>query len=504
VLDFLLEQANVFGAEVKRERLVSLLENGGCFLLFDGLDEVSPSDIKRLDYKLRPFFAKYATNSFVVTTRPYPIHKLSSLVVFDVMDLQPLRYEQAVELVRKREKLFTNTSNSTKLSDDLTLQLFQKHEGIMRNPKLLTVMLITYGRLRLIPDKFHVLYREVIKSLSELYDEERNNENRMLKTRLTVREVLRLLSALCYRAYENGEYDFTEQTFDRYLRQADNEIDTENFLFDLCENLCFLEASGGKFRFYHRSMQEYFCAQHLSQLPPEQWSSFNALLRTRPQDPNESVLSLLYEINPESVEKHIFLPFLTELFGKSQKHTGYASYLFSQYPLIYYDHEEPLEESVNQPSVPLLQFLRVMLDAPYKYSPSDIPFYAEFAVWVTLMPIFTFGNDEENEYESNAAGFINAVVLDADDYEPISDKADEIMVPKRIPYFSYDPDAGNIVSEEAGYELEFSPQEVYAAYENDGKYEALIKTLDNDEFEFKAEYLALFGYYEELKSRVAL
>jgi hypothetical protein len=499
ISDFVLEQANLFGAEIRKEQLVSLLVNGGCLLLFDGLDEISPKEIKRIDYKLRPFFAKYANNTIVMTTRPYPIHKLNSLGKFETMDLQPLKYKQAVELARKREEHFSQGIGS-KFSDVLTPQLFQKHESMMRNPKLLTVMLKTYSRLNIIPDKLHVLYREVVKSLSELYDEESENANRMLKTRLAVREILRVFAAVCYKAYENDEYDFTEQTIDRYIRQTDKDIDADDFLFDVCENLCFIEASGGKYRFFHRSMQEYFCAQHLIQLSPEQLNGFKTVLKTRSQDYNESVLSLLFEMNPDMVEEHIFLPFLTELFGKSKKHTGYANYLFDQYPLIYYDYEEPLEESENQPLAPLLQYLRVMLGAPYKYSTNDFPFYEEFAVWVTVMPIFSFGEDDTvsinliSEYVANGSPLPESIEL-------CSDKADEVMPPERIPFSSYNPDDGDTVYEEVGWELEFKPQEVYATYENDGKYAPLVEILENDEFEFKSEYLAAFDYYERLKTR---
>ncbi|MCL2079663.1 MAG: NACHT domain-containing protein [Oscillospiraceae bacterium] len=499
MLEYILEQSNCFGAEVRKEELVSFLKKGKCCLLLDGLDEASTQEIGRLDYIMRPFFAMYADNFFVVTTRPYPIHKLNSLTGFDIMELQPLRYEQAVELVRKQETFSIDTNKITaKHFNTLTRSLFEKQKILMCNPRTLTMLAKKYERRwNTLPDDLH---REVVISYAELYDTECGNPHRMLKTRLNVRDIVSRFAVLCYKAYEKGEYEFTQQTIDSYLRQVDSEIDGDDFLFDVCENLSFLEEGGGKFRFSHRSVQEYFCASYLSRLQPEQLTGFRNVLLTRFQEYSESVLRFHYEMMPGLVEEHIFLPFLTKLFSNSKKHTGYYNYLFSQYPVIYYDHEEPLEESDNQPLSPLVQFLLVMLDVQSEHALNDFPFYEEFAVWVTAMPVWTFANDATTNTIIRSLEDDSAFAFDSN--FGFLDIANEVMPPKRIPYAVYAADDGDEIYDGAfGWELEFKTQDVYAAYKKEGKYGDILRVLDSDDFELKAEYLALFNYYETLKLR---
>ena len=170
--------------------------------------------------------------------------------------------------------------------------------------------------------------------------------------------------------------------------------------------------------------------------------------------------------------------------------------------MIYYDHEEPLEESDNQPIAPLLRFILAMLDVRYEYSPNDFPFYEEFAKWITVMPIMSFFDDDDEDGVSvNLMSNAVAVSLSDNQEFTFADKAGEVMPPERIEYSSYDQDTGDTIYEEMGWELEFKPHEVYEVYENEGKYGELVKILDSDEFELKAEYFALFDFYESLKLR---
>jgi hypothetical protein len=478
MVDYIFKYVNVLNTNINKDDFVMFLENGDCLLLMDGLDEIEPQNIERFNYHLHSFFNYYDKNSFVVTTRPYPTYKLDALNKIEVLELQPLSYWQSRELIRNLEKQCEVDIKRTKLSSIIDYELFSQHQSFMQNPMLLTVILQVYIRLGVIPDSIHILYREIVKCLTELYDAESKNSNRMLKSRLPVKKAVSLFASLCYLAYVNGEYGFTEQKIDLYLRKSRVDVDFSDFLFDICENLCFLEANGNSFRFHHRSMQEFFCASHLEQLPIEKWKSVIALFPNQTQDYSGSLLRFLYEMRQDLVEEYIFLPSLTEFLGDKEREAGYIDYLLNQYPVIRYSHNETLYKQCNEPlaPVPFQTFLLDMIGVVYKYTEDDFRVHREFIDYVTLTPLAAFGYDPDGVYEG---------------------------VLKYIPYSEYDRDKEDGKFMMSSFNLKFSVTEVLAAYRNDKKYDDIIKLLMNDKFIFKAEYLTLFNYYNKLKTKFA-
>jgi len=121
-----------------------------------------------------------------------------------------------------------------------------------------------------------------------------------------------------------------------------------DFLFDISNNLCLLLLEGGKYRFVHRSFQEYFCAKNLKNGFEKVSTDKKELMSTglirffnRRDSSDDKVLDMLYDMVPEKVEEFIIIPFLEKLLGGdfADDEDGYWAFLEKMYPRIKVWHE---------------------------------------------------------------------------------------------------------------------------------------------------------------------
>ena len=98
MLDYVFSVSANFWPELTREKLSSILESGSALLLFDGFDEIHSSLLAGFTRKMNDFQDRYSENSFIISSRPYS--NFRSISRSTVIDLKPLTFEQALELVK--------------------------------------------------------------------------------------------------------------------------------------------------------------------------------------------------------------------------------------------------------------------------------------------------------------------------------------------------------------------------------------------------------------------
>ena len=149
-------------------------------------------------------------------------------------------------------------------------------------------MLLTFEQYAEVPSKMHLFYREAFAALSVKHDASKGAYKRTLKTGLTADKFADYFAELCSRSYHDERFKMIEDEFAKYynaLKERDKLNDTttiaDDYLCDLCSNMCRMYFESGKYHFTHRSFQEYFCALYFSKQKDKNHESIGDFFENR-------------------------------------------------------------------------------------------------------------------------------------------------------------------------------------------------------------------------------
>lgn len=460
------------------------LEKGSCLLLFDGLDEINSDYRGKFEMQFETFTDRYSRNMFVMSTRPYI--RLMSYQRFTILELQPFNKKQALELIDKLAFRDDEPSIKAQFRSELENTLFESHREFAQNPLLLTIMLMTYEQYAKIPSKMHKFYHEAYETLAQKHDATKSAYSRHFKTGLDKDRFAEYFAEFCAVTYYNQKYELTEEEFrdffnDLIIREEDGrQISYKDFIDDLCTGMCLMFLEGNKYHFTHRSFQEYFCALYFSNQMDEHLLDIALdAFEGKNSRPGDSTFSMLYDMIPKKVEKHIFIPFLNTLLTECRTENGYWSYLLKMHPNVNYECGEEVSFSENLPYSFICSFILSLQNDIPAFTDFTLPFYEEFVIeeYVMYDESYEYGYDEFGQFIANPGNAPELHNRDDVDYNYIS----AFGVPEIV-----------------GWDLEFQVDKILADPE---KYAELISVLDSDTFVFKVEYLKLQSYLAELTKK---
>jgi len=497
LLTFVLDTVNEYAPEVIREDLIEKLEQNQLILLLDGLDEIKSQLKESFDDNLSTFVKRYSDCIVVLTSRP--ISDFVSYSAFNVYDIQPLRKEQSIALIRKLE--FWDEKAKMNFIADLDKRLYSSHQEFASNPLLLTIMLMTYTNYGDIPAKMHAFYAKAYDTMARAHDKTKDSFQRVLYTKLDPERFADYFAAFCARTFVKEQIEFTRDEFAQYMKKAIAEIPREEddegatltasaFLRDLTDNMCIMYREGERYHFIHRSFQEYFAAvyfmkdEDLLLKVGEHFEENGGLFCRR-------VLDMMFEMNADRVERKIFHPYLRKLFvgcGATTKQGRYWGFLREVYPIFYYNEGDFDDPDVTKPHSFLYNVILDHkklseydnLDDFYDW-PDDISDFIK-TQWVE---VYTDYYSEENINEAR-------VLDEIEEYG-----ADMIAVRKERVSDEYTRVFGEPI--EVGTTYEFVVEDIL---DDELRYLQLINIVQDKSFPLFVEYKKVVQYYSKLEERV--
>lgn len=227
-------------------------------------------------------------------------------------------------------------------------RLYWTHRSFAENPLLLTIMMMMYADIGDVPSEMHRFYNEAFQVLARKHDATKGGYKRPLSTQLDVEDFKKLFAEFCARTYNDERVELTDEQMEGYYRQLKAVRDLnahwnyESFAEDLTSNLCLMYYESLMYHFVHRSFQEYFCARYLAdRLDRNLYRLSLTFFESKHyRYYSDSTFELLYDMDPIRIEDNVFLPFLTDLFEKCKKGSGfdYLNFLRIMYPEIAYNH----------------------------------------------------------------------------------------------------------------------------------------------------------------------
>ncbi|MBR7165463.1 MAG: NACHT domain-containing protein [Clostridia bacterium] len=291
----------------------SMLE-GGYIILLDGFDELNRDKAAKVSAEIKKLADKYGENYYILSSRPS--EEFIGWNDFYEAQTMPLNKTQAINLINKID---FDENIKTIFCRELEETLFEKYESFAQNPLLLNIMLLTFNNHASIPDKLNDFYDQAFATLFNMHDATKDAYVRDIRTQLGCEDFKLIFAYICFKSYFKSEYEFTETKLREHISEAKNKFKqfkftVDEFLEDLTLSVCMLVKDGLNYHFSHRSFQEYFAAWYTCKLTDEiQKKLLSSWLKESLSSLNDSYFTMLYNMQPEKVNKIILFPGLRKI-----------------------------------------------------------------------------------------------------------------------------------------------------------------------------------------------
>lgn len=301
------------GFDTRGDYIKKAMKAGHFCFFFDGYDEVDHDLRPQVIRQIMSLVNRYSGCPFIMSSRPDDV--FNGLNAFNEFRIMPLSLESASELV---DKLPFDEEIKEKFQKDLASSLFESHKSFLSNPLLLSIMLLTYGENAEIPNKQSIFYNQAYEALFQRHDANKGAYNRVRLTDLDIQDFARVFSLFSVQTFQKRLFKMSRSdclTFIDISRDAlQKKFRAQDYLGDLLGAACLMIEDGLDVAFSHRSFQEYFVALYLSTAAPEVQHKLIKMYWENMSSDN--VMSLLYEINPDLVERVLLVPELETFFSE--------------------------------------------------------------------------------------------------------------------------------------------------------------------------------------------
>ena len=332
----LLKKLNQFHNTFQEEYLDYALQSG-CFLfLLDGYDELYSENQKEFFKKLNDFCDKYPENHYILSSRPYSESEFIEFQRFTVLKAVPFTKEQAISLITKIE--YPDEELKNKFIRDLESGLYDRHESFASNPLLLNIMLSTYNDYAEIPQKLHLFYYQAFDTMLSKHDATKSYRRKMLSD-LSSDTFKECFAIFCFLTYQKAKTEFTfpeiDEIFKKFPPRIKNVLNIGNFIHDLENCLCVLYKEGNRYKFSHRSFQEYFVAYFLNIQTDSKMRDYSFLLieSGKFSTSADSVFPMLEDMNTQRFNNNILIPLLNKFEESKSGEEDLFEYYILNFPV---------------------------------------------------------------------------------------------------------------------------------------------------------------------------
>lgn len=275
------------------------LRSGKFLFLLDGYDEIFSTKKQELNRQIELFVDSFSSNSFLITTRPGS--GIENFARFYDFKMSLLENEDVDGFITKIVNSDERRSRIIELIHDPKNKTYIEY---LRNPLLLSMFILAFESHPEIPSRKSAFYRNVFDTLYSKHDGiTKNSFPREKLTNFEREDFEKILQAFSYLTLIQGKYSYTSEyltdILNKILISLNLKCKTEDLIYDLQTSISILVLDGFEYFFPHRSMQEYFAAQFLSNLPTDKKAKAYSNLIKISQDISADLSFHLWELCSE-------------------------------------------------------------------------------------------------------------------------------------------------------------------------------------------------------------
>ncbi len=346
LFSFIYDSSVLLASSFSRQEFKHLLSEGDILILLDGLDELGSAYQTSFERALNHFIDLFPKCQYIMSSRPFT--DFVSFERFTTLRVSAFSNRQSLELIEKLEFRPDDKSIKEKFVDALNNGLFESHHSFVSNPLLLTIMMMTFDQIAEVSPRMHIFYHDAYAVLAQRHDASKGAYKRQLKTNLSSDQFADFFAEFCARSYTHEDYEMSDEKAKQYFSELKERnkypemtASAQDFLDDLCDNICLMFREGRKYLFTHRNFQEYFCALFFSKQKDKDLEKIgNFFEKSRGRMFANQTFEMLHDMIPEKVDEYILMPFLDRIIGQCEEKGGYLTYLEIMYPVIYYGEDK--------------------------------------------------------------------------------------------------------------------------------------------------------------------
>ena len=263
--DFIELELDALGFPSPPEIFKIMAESGNTIVLLDGFDEVRDEEKSQTIVAIERLAKKYPNLRLVITTRPDSgLRGIPGFLFVTISDLKS----------PDREKIITKIS-TPKQADSLlkALKKNRQVDSLLKTPLLVTLLCVTYRTEPKLPETLHEFYEMIFSALLHRHDMLKPGFERPRASKLGNYKFRLVFESLCYLSFVSESLRLQHanacQLSEQALKiQGINPSFCEDFVNDCVKITCLLVKDGvDEYQFAHKSIQEYFTARYICQLP---------------------------------------------------------------------------------------------------------------------------------------------------------------------------------------------------------------------------------------------
>ncbi|APS29581.1 hypothetical protein ABRP72_09620 [Pectobacterium carotovorum] len=303
------------------------------FIYFlDGVDEI-PFDIKNdIIKRIKIFSDEMANSKIIITSRPD--QSLLELHSFNRFKIKPLDISQSYDLIRLYDANSSKIGNSLILSNKLISEIKSMRErdntailDFLTTPLYVSLLFCSYKYKPVIPRRKDLFYSQVFEALFETHDLSketgyvRRKESGLDITDFSI--ILRRLAFWCLK--NNGRLEFGRAELESVLTDIIEKLKGVSvkpilFINDLTYSVPLFIKEGSLYRWSHKSLMEYFCAEFICiEVKDKRDELLLKLYESNSAVKFKNIIELCSDIDYASFRKSILHKCLVEYFEHSKK-----------------------------------------------------------------------------------------------------------------------------------------------------------------------------------------
>lgn len=299
--------------------LERVLTEGNFLFLLDGYDEIYSKNKQKITNDIDDFIDRYSKNYFLITSRPGS--NIESLPRFDNLYVESLLKSEIDDFIKIQLSQTDAPELAVKIIDVINKDGYKSFEAYLGIPLLLSMFILTFETHPVLPKSKSRFYWNVFDTLSSRHDSitKKGGYQHERKTGLQPEEIENILKWLSYHTLFEGKFSFDRQYFANKLQTIKSklkyEFNVDELIDDLTVSLSIIVIDGLDFKFPHRSMQEYFTALLIRELPSELKAtvySDKVALRYRYGSEDNNFWDLCYELDKSDFLQHYLLKTLSD------------------------------------------------------------------------------------------------------------------------------------------------------------------------------------------------
>ncbi|WP_317179661.1 NACHT domain-containing protein [Lelliottia amnigena] len=263
----------MFGIEAIESN--DLLKQFPFAFFFDGVDEIQFDRKIAIIKRIKKFSEDFVNSNIIITSRPD--QSLLELHSYSRFKIKPLELSQSYSLLKLYDANSYNIGNSLFLSKKLIseIELIRNKDSIsilefLTTPLYVSLLFCSYKYKPVIPRRKDLFYSQVFEALFETHDlSKETGYVRKKKSGLDITEFSILLRRLAFWCLKNnGKLEFSRSEFEMVMSEISSKLKgitfkPDYFINDLIYAVPIFIKEGALFRWSHKSLMEYFCAEFI-------------------------------------------------------------------------------------------------------------------------------------------------------------------------------------------------------------------------------------------------